>query len=68
MTKDEKEDRMNPKVIETWISETLTEAELQKIPGVILKPESKTPICRYQIDRESLEKLGIPPDLIDRVY
>ena len=30
---------MSPKVLETWINETLQDAEHLDIPGVILKPE-----------------------------
>jgi hypothetical protein len=48
------EEKMSPKVLETWINETLTDAEHLDIPGVILKPEQKSPACRYQIDRPSL--------------
>ena len=36
--------KMNPKVLETWIDETLRDAEHLDIPGVILKPEHKNPI------------------------
>ena len=32
---------MSPKVLETWINETLQDAEHLDIPGVILKPEHK---------------------------
>ena len=46
--------RLNSKVIETWINETLKDAEHLDIPGVVLKPEHKNPISRYQIDRLSL--------------
>lgn len=46
--------RLNPKVIETWINETLKDAEHLEIPGVILKPEHKNPISRYQLDRLTL--------------
>ena len=35
---------MSPKVIETWINETLHDSEHLDIPGVILKPEHKNPI------------------------
>ena len=31
--------KMSPKVLETWINETLQDAEHLDIPGVILKPE-----------------------------
>jgi hypothetical protein len=30
---------MNPKILETWINETLQDAEHLDIPGVILKSE-----------------------------
>ena len=46
--------RLNPKVIETWINETLLDAEHLDIPGVVLKPEHKNPISRYLIDRLTL--------------
>jgi len=42
------------KVMETWINETLQDAEHLDIPGVILKPEHKNPISRYGIDRMTL--------------
>ena len=43
--------QMSPKVLETWINETLHDAEHLDIPGVILKPEHMTPISRYGIDK-----------------
>lgn len=43
--------RMNPKVLETWINTTLEDAEHLDIPGVILKSEHKTPVTRYGIGR-----------------
>jgi len=46
--------KLNPKVIETWINETLLDAEHLDIPGVVLKPDYKNPISRYQIDRLTL--------------
>lgn len=46
--------RLNAKVIESWINETLKDAEHLDIPGVVLKPEHKNPVSRYQIDRLSL--------------
>lgn len=43
--------QMSPKVLETWINETLRDAEHLDIPGVILKPEHASPISRYGIER-----------------
>lgn len=59
---------MSPKVLETWINETLNDAEHLDIPGVILKPEHKNPISRYGIDRISFSAQGIPTETVDRVY
>ena len=54
--------RLNPKVIEAWINDTLVDAEHLDIPGVVLKPDHKNPISRYGIDRLSLTNAGIPSD------
>lgn len=59
---------MNANVLETWINETLTDAEHLNIPGLILKPEHKNPISRYGIDRISFQQLGISNELTNRVY
>lgn len=60
--------RLNPKVIETWINETLKDAEHLDIPGVVLKPEHKNPISRYNLDRLSLTNSGVTNEQVDRVY
>lgn len=60
--------RLNPKVIETWINDTLLDAEHLDIPGVILKPEHKNPIARYQIDRLGLNNCGVSNESVDRIY
>lgn len=60
--------KMSPKVLETWINETLQDAEHLDIPGVILKPEDKNPISRYGIERMALVEAGLPNDAVDRIY
>ena len=60
--------KMNSKVLETWINETLSDAEHLDIPGVILKPEHKNPISRYGIDRLALTNAGIPNEMVDRIF
>ena len=60
--------KMHGRVLETWINETLRDAEHLDIPNVILKPEHKDPIERYVIDRLSLQNAGIPNDTVDRIY
>ena len=59
---------MSPKVLETWINETLQDAEHLDIPGVILKPEHQQPINRYGIDSLILTNAGIPKELVERIY
>jgi golgin subfamily B member 1 len=60
--------RVNTKIMETWIEDTLHEAEQFEIPGVIVKPRHKNPIARYGIDRLTLARGGISDETIDRVY
>jgi hypothetical protein len=56
-------------VLETWINETLQEAEHLAIPGVITKPENKKAIVRYGIDRDKLtNEGGLSNETIDRIY
>jgi hypothetical protein len=59
---------INTKVMETWIEDTLREAEHFEIPGVIVKPKHKHPIARYGIDRLTLCKGGISDETVDRIY
>jgi len=54
--------------METWLNETLGDAEHLNIPGVILKPEHKNPVSRYGIDRLTLTNAGIPNADVDRVF
>jgi hypothetical protein len=46
--------RLNARVIETWLNGTLTDAESLDIPGLLLKPEHKAPMSRYGVDRSHL--------------
>lgn len=59
---------LNSRVVETWINETLKDAEHLDIPGVIVKPAQKLPMNRYLIDRLQLHSAGIPIEMIDRLY
>lgn len=59
---------LNAHVIETWINETLGDAEHLEIPGVVMKPTHKLPIVRYQIDRVFLVNSGVNIEQIDRIY
>lgn len=59
---------MSPKVLETWVNETLEDAEHMAIPGVILNPANRAPTTRYGIDRKTLLEEGIPTEVVDRIY
>ena len=59
---------LNARVIETWINETLADAEHLDIPGIIVKPQNKAPLLRYQVDRLFLNNSGVPEADIDRIY
>lgn len=47
------------KVLESWINQTLQDAEHLDIPHVILKPENIVPLTRYGIDRPRLSAAGV---------
>lgn len=59
---------MSPTVLETWINETLSEAEHLDIPGMILNADKKSPCARYGVDRVNLIKEGIPTEEVTRIY
>ena len=54
--------------METWINDTLRYAGHLDIPGVILKPESATPLNRYGIAKNQLLNGEISQEGIDRIY
>jgi hypothetical protein len=60
--------KMSSKVLETWLNETLQDAEHLDIPGVILKPEHRIPLSRYGIERNCFLEAGIPNEFVDRIY
>ena len=59
---------LNARVIETWINDTLSDAENLDIPGVILKPTHKLPLQRYFADRLYLVDKNVKPEMVDRIY
>jgi len=60
--------RMNPMVLETWINETLSDAEHLDIPGCILKPDNAQPVSRYGINRNDLYEAGMDDETVNRIY
>lgn len=59
---------LNARVIETWINETLADAEHLDIPGVVLKPSQKQPLARYNIDRLFMNSQNVDVAMVDRIY
>lgn len=59
---------VNNRVLETWINETLQDAQHLDIPGIILKPEYMMPINRYGIDRFTMMNSGLSQEDVDRIY
>ena len=45
---------MNPKVLETWISEILMQAEAIGIPSIYWKSDKKSAISQYKADKKTL--------------
>lgn len=46
--------KLNPRILEAWLNQTLEDAVELSIPGLLLKPENRTPLTRYGIDRSTL--------------
>lgn len=60
---------MNPKMIETWISEFIIESEKTKVPGTFIRLDKKSPLSRYNLDRETLVGYyRIDKEIVDRLY
>ena len=59
---------MSGRVLETWINETLADAEHLNIPGCIANQDKKMPIKKYNIDRTTLFQCGLSSEMIDRIY
>lgn len=61
--------KMDPKIIEKWIDDTLNDCEYLNIPGVVLKPENKnSALTRYGIDQITFIKNKVPNEIIRRIY
>ena len=57
-------------VVETWLNETLREAEYFGLPSSFKKRHQggSKALYDYAIDRMSLSKAGIPHEMIDKTY
>lgn len=60
--------KLNPRILETWLNNTVADAEEFEVPGTVLKQENKLPLARFGIDRSALLTSGLPSIEIDRLY
>ena len=63
-----KSHKLNPRILETWLNNTVADSEEFEIPSSVLKQENKQPLARFGIDRSSLLNAGLPSLEIDRLY
>eukprot|EP00347_Sterkiella_histriomuscorum_P014662 403360026 len=67
------DNRVNLKVMEIWLNETMQTAEAQTndnlgLTNDIIKVEQKKPLNRFNVDRMTLFRSGVSQDQIDRIY
>ena len=60
--------KLNPRILETWLNNTVADAEEFELPSSVLKHENKQPLARFGIDRSSLLSAGLPSIEVDRLY
>ena len=60
--------RINARILEAWINNTITDAEHLEIPGALAKSEYQQPLSRYGVDRHSLAQAGVSSSDINRIY
>ena len=60
--------KLNPRILETWLNNTVADAEEFELPSSVLKHENKQPLARFGIDRSSLLSAGLPSLEVDRLY
>ncbi|CDW78838.1 UNKNOWN [Stylonychia lemnae] len=65
--------RVNLKVMEIWLNETMQTAEAQSNDQIglnsdIVRMDQKKPLNRFNVDRITLSKAGVTNEQIDRIY
>lgn len=60
--------KLNSRILETWINNTISDATFVNLPNQIIKQESNSHLMRYGIDRTALLKAGLQAEDIDRLY
>ena len=59
---------LNSRILETWINNTVSDAESLSFPDEVIKKESKLPLVRFGVDRTTLLKSGLQSVDVDRLY
>lgn len=60
--------KLNPRILETWLNSTVSDAEDFNVSSEVLRHDSKLPLVRYGIDRSALLASGLSSLEIDRLY
>lgn len=60
--------RINSRILEAWINNTISDAEHLEIPGALAKNEYQQPLSRYGVDRHSLAQAGVSNQDVNRIY
>lgn len=60
--------KLNSRILETWLNNTIADASDLNLPEMIVKNEAKVPLVRYGIDRTTLLNAGLQTNDVDRIY
>jgi hypothetical protein len=60
--------RLNPRILEAWINNTISDAEQIELPDELVSAETRQPLIRFGVDRQSLISAGVPSNEVDRVF
>lgn len=60
--------RLNSRILEAWINNTINDAEQIEMPNEIVASESRQPLIRYGVDRQSLISAGVTNSQVDRIF
>jgi len=60
-------ENINPNLIELWIEEFLTQAEITNVKSTGMHNKADKPLARYQLDRNTLTGMRVSKENIDRI-
>mmetsp|Transcript_27503 Transcript_27503/g.49537 ORF Transcript_27503/g.49537 Transcript_27503/m.49537 type:complete len:1044 (-) Transcript_27503:1687-4818(-) len=60
--------RLNPRILEAWINNTISDAEQIELPDELVSSETRQPLIRFGVDRQSLISAGVPSNEVDRIF